>query len=191
MLGFGNRKQNPEEREYLEAARGGYPVQPQGYPEQAQPGAAPMQGMAPGMMPGAAPAQYGMPMPAQGMRGAADPRLEAYIAKRTAEIDAQVREFSKKNPDFDIRRELQDPKFCNYLWGNGLSVEDAYYLAHRGEEQAENNRVKPEEPEKRISENGTSKPGGSGMVKKNPEDMSDEEVDDIIRRVRRGEKISF
>ncbi len=188
MLGFGNRKQNPEEREYPEAARGGYPVQAQGYPAQPQNGA---QGMMPGMMPGAAPMQYGMPMPAQGMRGGADPRLEAYIAKRTAEIDAQVREFSRKNPDFDIRRELRDPKFCNYLWGNGLSVEDAYYLAHRGEEQAENDRAKPEEPEKRISENGTSKPGGSGMVKKNPEDMSDEEVDDIIRRVRRGEKISF
>ncbi len=191
MLGFGNRKQIPEEREYPEAARGGYPAQPQGYPMQAQPGAAPMREMMPGMMPSAAAAQYGMPMPARGMSGASDPQLEAYIAKRTAEIDAQVREFSRKNPDFDIRRELRDPKFCNYLWGNGLSVEDACYLAHRGEDNAENGRAKPEEPEKRISENGTSKPGGSGMVKKNPEDMSDEEVDDIIRRVRRGEKISF
>ena len=164
MLGFGNRRQT--EQGYPEEVRGEYPQQAQAaqsYPQQSIPG-----------------------VPEHAAQGAPqNPQLEAYINKRAAEIDSQVREFSRKNPDFDIRRELRNPKFCNYLWGNGLSVEDAYYLAHRGEEQPKH------EPEKRIAENGTSRPGGSGMVKKNPEDMSDEEVDDIIRRVRKGEKISF
>lgn len=172
MLGFGNRRQT--EQDYPEEVRGGY--QQQGVP---QPGVQPQS-----MPQAGVPAQAGIP--AQAVQGAPqNPQLEAYINKRAAEIDAQVRDFSRKNPDFDIRRELRNPKFCNYLWGNGLSVEDAYYLAHREDER------RPTEPERRISENGTSRPGGSGMVKKNPEDMSDEEVDDIIRRVRKGEKISF
>ena len=33
-----------------------------------------------------------------------------------------------------MRREMQNPKFCNYVWGNGLSIEDAYYLCHREEQ---------------------------------------------------------
>lgn len=60
--------------------------------------------------------------------------LQDYINKRTSEIDAQVKEFSEKNPNFDMRREMQNPKFCNYVWGNGLSIEDAYYLCHREEQ---------------------------------------------------------
>lgn len=189
MLGFGNRRQTPEDERY---ARSYSPRQSaeQAYPQEGGTGYA----YRPQAAQGGAPAQ-GMPMPAgaaqtarMSQQGPADPELAAYIDRRAAEIDAQVREFSLKNPDFDIRRELRNPKFCNYLWGNGLSVEDAYYLTHRGE--TEERAARPA-PEKRIAENGTSKPGGSGVVKKNPEDMSDEEVDDIIRRVRKGEKISF
>ena len=183
MLGFGNRRQTTEDERYARpypvsqpAEQAYFPEGGAGYAYQPQPaarGAAPAQGMS--TPPGTAQTTQ---------NGIADPALGAYIDRRTAEIDAQVREFSRKNPDFDIRRELRNPKFCDYLWGNGLSVEDAYYLTHRGEEE------RPAQ-ERRIAENGTSKPGGSGMIKKNPEDMSDDEVDDIVRRVRRGEKISF
>lgn len=194
MLGFGNRKQRPDEQGYNSDYRGGYPPQPtggygggaeeyysNGYPS--YPAASPQQTQAQGM--------YPQTQQRQGMSGGfgRDPRLEEYINRRTAEIDAQVRDFARKNPGFDIRRELENSKFCTYVWGNGLSIEDAYYLVHRTDGAAAPGRNA--EPEKRIAENGTSKPGGSGMVKKNPEDMSDEEIDDIIKRVRKGEKISF
>lgn len=33
--------------------------------------------------------------------------LQDYINKRTSEIDAQVKEFSEKNPNFDMRRECK------------------------------------------------------------------------------------
>ena len=42
----------------------------------------------------------------------------------------------------------------------------------------------------RIQENGTGK-NSPASVKKNPKDMSDKEIDEIIERVRNGEKISF
>ena len=42
----------------------------------------------------------------------------------------------------------------------------------------------------RIQENGIGKTT-PGTVKKNPGELTDEEVDDIIRRVKNGEKISF
>ncbi len=169
MLGFVNRKQRPDERSYS------------------------------GRQQVSGDQSYSAEAPAGGNHAVYQPQperqnseLEAYISKRTSEIDAQVEEFSRRNPDFDIRRELQNPKFCNYVWGNGLSVEDAYYLTHREDSQtADTGSGQSREPEKRVTENGTSKTGGAGMVKKNPEDMSDDEVDDIIRRVRKGEKISF
>ncbi len=116
--------------------------------------------------------------------------IEDYITQRNTEIDRQVEEFTRKNPNFDMRREIQNPQFCNYVWGNGLSVEDAYFLVHRNDTESMNyspNRM----PEKRISENGTGRGVGGGMVKKNPNDLSDDEVDDIVKRVRNGEKISF
>ena len=94
--------------------------------------------------------------------------LQDYINKRTSEIDAQVKEFSEKNPNFDMRREMQNPKFCNYVWGNGLSIEDAYYLCHREEQNYGDSqyRSRGEKPsaERRITENGTGK-AGSGAVR--------------------------
>lgn len=162
MLGFGNKRQSPDERKLGNSLPNG--------------------------------SEAGIPRAESGARGSLpageEARFEAYMEKRAAEIDAQIREFSRKNPDFDIGRELKNPKFCNYLWVNGLSVEDAYYLTHR-EDGALFGRIKNAAADRRITENGTAKSGGSGIVKKNPEEMSDEEVDDIIRRVRKGEHISF
>lgn len=121
--------------------------------------------------------------------------LQAYIDQRSAEIDHQVKEFSDKNPNFDMGKEMQNPEFCTYIWGNGLSVEDAYYLTHKDNNGIDNSQKKSnyysQLNHKRIAENGIGRQGGNGMVKKNPKDLSDEEIDDIVKRVRDGEKISF
>lgn len=162
MLGLGNKRQRYRDPDYSGYAKAQEEAPPQESPQ-----------------------QNGQRAPMEG-QGDSPESLEAYISRRNEEIDAQVAEFSRKNPNFDIRRELNNPDFCTYVWGNGLSVEDAYYLVHRNDRQA-NSAV----PERRIAENGTARPGGSGMLKKNPSELSDEEIDDIVRRVRKGEKISF
>lgn len=123
--------------------------------------------------------------------------LENYIAKRTAEIDKQAAEFSKKNPDFNMEKEIMNSDFCTYLWGHGLSVEDSYYLVHRNDDNKNTDkdqyksRLNLDSIKNRVQENGTGRSGGSGMIKKNPKDLTDDEIDDIVRRVKEGEKISF
>ncbi len=118
---------------------------------------------------------------------------EDYVNNRVAEIEAQRREFMAKKPDFDMQAELQNPDFAKYLMKNGLSVEDAYFLAHRDEiiETAVKNAFSRfSARQNRITENGAGK-NSPAVVKKNPKDMSDKEIDSIIERVNNGEKISF
>ncbi|MBE5039889.1 hypothetical protein [Ructibacterium gallinarum] len=116
-----------------------------------------------------------------------------YIDQRIDEIEAQRQAFARQNPNFDMRAEMENPAFVNYVWGNGLSIEDAYFLVHREEllEQAGMEAVQEMlERRNRISENGAAK-NRPAIARKNPKDLSDKEVDDIIERARRGEKISF
>ncbi len=115
------------------------------------------------------------------------------VEQRIDEIERQRIAFAKLNPDFDMRAEMENPQFVNYIWGNGLSVEDAFFLVHRDEllEEAANEAVAElQNRQNRISENGAAKIRPA-MAKKNPKDLSDKEIDAIIERVRNGEKISF
>lgn len=150
-----------------------------------------------------------------------------YIAKRNNEIRMQAEAFKMVNPAFNMAAEMRNPQFCKYIWVNGLTVEEAYYLTHRNKYagaapfggqypqfptganpyssmsgQAPRpypgmNGAYPQYPQQngsgypeRIQENGIGKTT-PGTVKKNPGELTDEEVDDIIRRVKNGEKISF
>lgn len=118
---------------------------------------------------------------------------EEYIKARVEEIETQRRDFMSKKPDFDMRAELENPKFADYMWKNGLSVEDAYFLAHKDEimeEAATDALAKASARRDRIVENGAGK-NSPASARKNPKDMSDKEIDSIIERVRNGEKISF
>lgn len=118
---------------------------------------------------------------------------EAAINSQIEEIEAQRREFMKKKPDFDMKAELNNPQFVNYVWKNKLTVEEAYFLAHREEvigEAVSEALSRMAERRDRITENGAGKTGAAS-IKKNPKEMSDKEIDSIIERVRNGEKISF
>ena len=118
-----------------------------------------------------------------------DPAIE----QRIAEIEAQRMAFSRKNPDFDMKREMENSAFVNYVWGNGLTVEDAYFLTHR-EEILEAARQEGANAilnrKNRVLENGTAK-SRPAIAKKNPKDLSDKEVDAIIQRAKNGETITF
>lgn len=126
-------------------------------------------------------------------QGAGGQNQDAYINAQLEEIEAQRREFMRKNPDFDMKSEMQNPQFVAYVWKNKLSVEDAYFLVHRDEviEKAVAEALGRIEARRgRIAENGAGK-NSPASVKKNPKEMSDKEIDSIIERVRNGEKISF
>ena len=115
------------------------------------------------------------------------------IESKIQEIEAQRRAFMLKNPDFDMRAEMQNPDFINYVWGMGLTVEDAYFLVHK-EELLEQARMEAAEMllerRNRIRENGADK-NRPAIAKKNPKDLSDKEIDSSIERAKNGEKITF
>ena len=138
----------------------------------------------------AQPAQVSSPqVQASGGAVKTNPAIDA----RIAEIEAQRQAFARKNPDFDMKSEMEHPAFVNYVWGNNLSVEDAYFLVHRQEllEQARTEGMEVLLARKaRVPENGTAK-NRPAIAKKNPKDLSDKEVDAIIERARNGEKITF
>ena len=130
---------------------------------------------------------------AQPQQGTEEAENQAYINARVQEIEAQREEFMKKRPDFDMKAEMQNPDFTKYVWKMGLTVEEAYYLVHRedlireGVYEAMNRLAARRE---RIPENGAGK-NSPAVVKKNPKDLTDSEIDSIIERVRNGEKVSF
>lgn len=115
------------------------------------------------------------------------------IESKIQEIEAQRRAFMSKNPDFDMRAEMQNPDFVNYVWGMGLSVEDAYFLVHKDEILDSVRKEAAEmllEKRNRIRENGADK-NRPAITRKNPKDLSDKEIDSIIERAKNGEKITF
>lgn len=132
-------------------------------------------------------------VPQNVMQNGMDSEQQAFIRARAEELENQRRDFMRKRPDFDLETEMQNPEFAKYVLAMGLSIEDAFYLVHKDEIiqeeiQAALNRLAARR--ERISENGAGK-NSPAVVKKNPKDMSDKEIDAIIERVRNGEKISF
>lgn len=121
--------------------------------------------------------------------GRENPAVDA----RIAEIEVQRQAFSQENPDFDMKSQMQNPDFVNYVWGNNLSVKDAYFLTHR-EEILEQARLEGMQMllrrKQRVPENGTAK-NRPAIARKNPKDLSDKEVDTIIERAKNGETITF
>lgn len=129
---------------------------------------------------------------ADAMQAAPD-NQDALINNKVANLEAQRRQLMLKQPDFDIEAELENDSFATYIFANGISLEDAYFLVHRDE--IIDNAVKDALSRislrrNRIVENGVGK-SSPVSVKKNPKDMSDKEIDSIVERVKNGEKISF
>lgn len=64
------------------------------------------------------------------------------FANHIAGLERQGEELKKKFPNFDLKKELQDPRFARMTApGGGLTVEDAYYAIHRAEIQAASMQV--------------------------------------------------
>lgn len=144
-------------------------------------------------VPAAARRQQQPAAPAEAAAQQTDPRMQAFIDQRIDEVEAQVRAFRQKKPDFDLEQEMQNTAFADYLWNKGLSVEDAYLLAHKEEifQQVRAEALQAlRERQGRITENGAGK-NSPVLAKKNPRDLTDAEIEDILARVQNGERISF
>ncbi|MEG1442260.1 MAG: hypothetical protein RSC29_06315 [Oscillospiraceae bacterium] len=113
--------------------------------------------------------------------------------KRIQEISIELEDFKRRNPNSDIEAALKSPEFTDYVIFKGLSVEDAYLLTHKEEvyQKAQGDVINNLNSRKnRIVENGVGK-SNAAMTNTNPKDLTDDEIDEINKRVARGEKIRF
>ena len=104
-------------------------------------------------------------------------------------------------PQFDLRNELQNPKFVDLLGVPGVDVRTAYELTHKDEIIAGAMQFTAKTVEKKIAdkiaangarptENGLNSQSAS-LTKSNVSQLSKADILDIQRRVARGEKVSF
>ena len=119
-----------------------------------------------------------------------DKALEMGVSKETAmKLDQQQRTLEQQKfqnhilklqqqeqamkaviPNFDLRREMQNPTFAR-MTSVGLSVEDAFYAVHRREMQAQSMQVAAQQAQQMISNaiaSGSRRPDESGTASQAP-----------------------
>lgn len=120
--------------------------------------------------------------------------------KRMSDINARAEELAKSAEEFagsegvSIDDMSENAEFLKYLAANGLSVSDAYYLADREnalQRAREELTASILSKKERISENAAEAQSSRKRTKRSARELTDAEIDDILRRVRNGEKISF
>ena len=104
-------------------------------------------------------------------------------------------------PSFDLRTEMQNPKFVDLLKVPSIDVRTAYEVMHKDEIIPAAMQFTAKTVEKKLTdkmiangarptENGISSQSAS-VVKSDVSKLSSADIDEVIRRVQRGEKISF
>ena len=127
-------------------------------------------------------------------------RIQQHIQK----MEQQGEALKKTFPNFDLRKELQNPAFARMTAPNvGISVEDAYYAVHRNEIQTAAMQVTAQQTAKKIAnsiqsghrrpaENGTSGQAAS-VTTFDYRNASREQREALKRQIRkaaaRGEKV--
>ena len=115
-------------------------------------------------------------------------------------LEQQGEEMKKVFPNFDLRKELQNPAFARMTSPNvGISVEDAYYAVHRNEIQTAAMQVTAQKTAQKISnaiQAGSRRPDENGTSGQAPSvntfdyrSMSPQQRDALKKRIRSGEKI--
>ena len=103
-------------------------------------------------------------------------------------------------PSFNLEEEMKNPRFIDLLRSN-IDVRTAYEVLHKDDiirgamqftakqvEQKVTNKIRANGA--RPSENGMSSQGAA-VVKSDVSQLSNADISEVLRRVRRGEKISF
>lgn len=123
-------------------------------------------------------------------------RFQQHIAK----LEQQGEEMKKVFPNFDLRKEMQNPVFARMTSPNvNISVQDAYYAIHRNEIQAAAMQVTAQKTAQMISnsiQSGSYRPNENGTSGQAPSvttfdyrSMSPEQRKSLKDRIRSGEKI--
>ena len=129
----------------------------------------------------------------------ADGALEAALWAHIADLEAQGEALKGLFPGFDLRRELQNPMFARLTAPDvGLSVEDAYFVAHRRQLQAAAMQTAARRTAQRITNAIASgmRPVEHGVRGQAPSvaacdyrSMSPQQRQELKARIRAGEKI--
>ena len=137
---------------------------------------------------------------AQEERTLQEQKFQQHITK----LEQQGEAMKKVFPNFDLRKELQNPAFARMTSPNvGISVEDAYYAVHRNEIQTAAMQVTAQKTAEKISSSiqaGSRRPIESGASSQAPSvntfdyrNASREQREAIKKRIReaaaRGEKV--
>lgn len=112
----------------------------------------------------------------------------------------QAEEAKKFYPNIDLRAEMQNEQFRNLL-RNGVDVRAAYEVMHRDEIFPAIMRHAAKEAEQKVTnkviangarptENGMSSQSAS-VVKDDVSQLSNADIDEVIRQVKAGKKITF
>ncbi len=129
---------------------------------------------------------------------------EQKIQQHFIKLEQQAEAMKKVFPNFDLRKELQNPAFARMTHPNvGISVEDAYYAVHRNEIQTASMQVAAQKTAEKISnaiQAGSRRPDEAGTSSQAPSvstfdyrNASREQRDALKKRIRdaaaRGEKL--
>ena len=105
---------------------------------------------------------------AQAEKTLQEQKIQQHIIKLEKQGEAMKNVF----PNFDLRKELQNPAFARMVSPNvGISVEDAYYAVHRNEIQTAAMQVTAQKTAQKISnaiQAGSRRPDESGTSSQGP-----------------------
>ena len=125
---------------------------------------------------------------------------EQKLRNHFMKLEQQGEAMKKVFPNFDLRKERQNPVFARMTSPNvGISVQDAYYAVHRNEIMSAGMQVAAQKTAQKISNNiqaGARRPQENGTSGQAPSvttfdyrSMSPEQRKALKDRIRSGEKI--
>ena len=128
---------------------------------------------------------------------------ETQAAQYVTELVRQGEELKQRYPNFDLRQEMQEPKFRDLVTGPAqMSLEDAYWVIHRNDLMRQTATQVSQQTKADVSRSiqsgalrpmeSAARPGGqTPQVTLDPRNLTSEQIRDFKERARRGEKISF
>ena len=113
----------------------------------------------------------------------------------------EAEECKKIYTNFDFKKECENPQFMQLIANANVPVRTAFEVIHKDDiiggamaytaQQVRSNTAKDIAARgQRPTENGTTSQAAA-IVKSDPSKFTDSDIDEVIRRVRSGEKISF
>lgn len=126
---------------------------------------------------------------------------QQYVQMQQQKWNIEAQQCKEQYPDFDFADEMANKDFIQLI-KSGYPVKDAYEFAHRGEmlqskiqqtaetvKQQVTSSIKSKQA--RPQENAATNLRPGMVVKSNPNDLGKKDLQEIRKRVARGEKISF